>query len=93
MQGRRRRQGGGPSLTCGEGGGGDAAPRSVLGRLQEHRVVCALGQALQSDPRVLRVHNQLLKDEPGEGGGRWLTEGSPWRGVGREVQTPRSVLQ
>lgn len=70
MQGRRRRQGGGASLTCGEGSGGDAASCSVLGRLQEHRVVCALGQALQSDPRVLRVHNQLLQDGPGEGGRR-----------------------
>lgn len=45
---------------CGECGGGDAAPRSVLGCLQEHSVVCALGQALQSDPRVLCIHNQLL---------------------------------
>lgn len=56
------------SLTCGECGGGDAAPRSVLGCLQEHSVVCALGQALQSDPRVLCIHNQLLQEEPEEGG-------------------------
>lgn len=71
LQGRKRRQGGGASLTCGEGSGGDAAPLRVLGRLQEHRVVCALRQALQSDPCVLRIHNQLLQDEPGEGGGGW----------------------
>lgn len=92
-QGRRRHQGGRKSLTCGEGGGGDAAPLGVLGRLQEHRVVCALRQALQSYPRVLRIHNQLLWDkrrreveraeQRGHRGGQW----------GREVQTPRSVLQ
>lgn len=59
-QGRRRQQSAGQSLTCGEGGGGEAAPRRVLGSLQEHCVVCALRQALQSDPRVLCIHNQLL---------------------------------
>lgn len=60
----------GPRLTCGEGRGGDAAPGRVPGRLQEHRVVRALRQALQSDPRVLRLHDQLLREEPEEGGRR-----------------------
>lgn len=53
--------GGGERLTCGEGGGGEAAPLGVLGRLQEDCVVGALRQALQADPRVLRVHDQLLR--------------------------------
>ena len=34
--------GGGETLTCGEGGGGDAAPLGILGRLQEDCVVGAL---------------------------------------------------
>lgn len=71
MQERRRWQGGGTSLTCDKGSGGDAAPLRVLGCLQEHRVVCALRQTFQSDPRVLCIHNQLLQDEPGEGSGGW----------------------
>lgn len=62
--------GGGETLTCGEGGGGDAAPLGILGRLQEDCVVGALRQALQSDPRVLRVHNQLLRSEGVGGDGR-----------------------
>lgn len=63
----RRQESGSQSLTCGEGDGGEAAPLGILGRLQEHRVVCALRQALQPDPRVLCVHDQLLQNEPEEG--------------------------
>lgn len=66
-QGRSRQESGSQSLTCGEGGGGEAAPLGILGRLQEHCVVCALRQALQPDPRVLCIHDQLLWNEPEEG--------------------------
>lgn len=59
--GRRRHQSDSKSLTCGEGSRGKAAPCGILSCLQEHCVVCVLWQALQSDPRVLSIHNQLLQ--------------------------------
>lgn len=47
-------------LTCGEGGGDEAAPHGVLGSLQAHGVLSGLRKTLQADPRVLSIHNQLL---------------------------------
>lgn len=47
-------------LTCGEGGGDEAAPHGVLGSLQAHCVLGGLRKTLQADPRVLSIHNQLL---------------------------------
>lgn len=73
------------SLTCGEGGGGEAAPGGILGCLQEHCVVCALRQTLQSDPRVLCIHDQLLWNKPGrqvEGSDQHSVERS-WEGKPR----------
>lgn len=59
--GRRRYQSDSKSLTCGEDSRGKAASCGILSCLQEHCVVCVLWQALQSDPRVLSIHNQLLQ--------------------------------
>ena len=90
LQGRRKHHRA-MCLTCDEGGGGEAAPGSVLGRLQEHCVVCALRKALQSDPRVLCVHNQLLWNKRGrqvDGSDRHMIERS-WEG--KPKPTARSV--
>lgn len=59
--GNRRPQSVSKSLTCGKDSRGEAAPCGLLSCLQEHCVVCVLRQALQSDPGVLSIHNQLLQ--------------------------------